>query len=73
MSEVARLRELIAEECEANWQALHGVASGMARHGFIRARLKNMDACHTRLREMVGEEEALAILWEVYNEKASKQ
>ena len=73
MSEVARLRRRIAEECEASWWALYGLASGMAQHEFIRARFRRMEDYHTRLSAIVGEEEATTILCEVYNGQASEQ
>lgn len=73
MSEVATLRRRIEEECEASWQALYGVAAGTAQHEFIRARFRNIDACHTRLRELVGVEEARTMFCEIYHTQANAQ
>ena len=44
-SEVAKLRQQIADECEASWQALYGLAAGVAQHEIIRQRFRNMDQC----------------------------
>lgn len=73
MSEVTELRQRIAEECEAGWQALHGVVLGTARHDFIRAKFNNIDAYHTRLRALVGIEEARTMLCEIYHTQANEQ
>lgn len=73
MSEVARLRQRIAEECEASWQALHGLASGTAQHEVIMSKFRRMDGYCLSLAELVGEEQATTILCEVYNQKASEQ
>lgn len=73
MSEVAKLRQRIAAECDASWWALHGLASGTAQHEFIRARFNTMERCCSRLTELVGEEHATTILCEIYNQKASEQ
>lgn len=69
-SEVARLRQRIADECQASWQALHGLSSGSAKHEFIRARFRHMEECHGSLRELVGEEQATDALCEVWDEQA---
>ncbi len=66
-SEVARLRAQIERECEASWQALYGLAAGLAQHEFISARMQQMDACHQRLGELLGEEQATALLCETFN------
>ncbi|MGH2480450.1 MAG: hypothetical protein ACRDHW_12415 [Ktedonobacteraceae bacterium] len=68
-SEVARLRERIRLECSASWDALHALNSGTAQHRFISARFKRMGDYHAELKELVGEEEATAILCEVFNEE----
>lgn len=49
--------------------ALTGLASGTAQHTFITARFRNMDACHKRLSELVGEEQATDVLCEVFDRK----
>ena len=73
MSEIAQLRQKIEEECAASWLGLHGLAAGNARHEFIRVRFKNMENYHARLSGLVGEEDATAILYEIYNKNADKQ
>jgi hypothetical protein len=69
-SEVARLRQRIADECQASWWALHGLSSGTAQHEFIHARFQHMEKCHGSLRELVGEEQATNVLCEVWDEQA---
>lgn len=72
MSDIVELRKRIAAECEASWQALHGIAAGTAQHAFIRARFRTMESYHQRLRDLVGEDEARTILGEIYVSQASK-
>ena len=67
-SEVTRLREQIATECQAMNQALYGFASGVAAHNFILARLHRVDMCWHQLEEHVGEQEATRMLCELYDE-----
>jgi hypothetical protein len=66
-SEVARLREEIERACEASWQALYGLAAGSAQHEVISARLRRMDDCHQRLSELLGDEQAVELVCQVYN------
>ena len=66
-SEVARLRAEIERECHASWQALYGLASGHAQHEAISARMRRMDDCHQHLSTLLGEEQAIALVSEVYN------
>ena len=66
-SEVVRLREQIAAECEAMNQALYGFASGSAAHTFIAARLHRVDVCYHQLEEYVGEQEAIHMVCELYD------
>ena len=68
-SEVARLRERIALECQASWAALSAPNAGTAQHAFICARFKRMEDCHTRLTKLVGEEQATDILCEIFNKE----
>ncbi len=70
-SEVAKLRQKIALECQASWSALHALNAGTAQHTFIAARFQNMGAHHQRLAELVGEEQATEHLCEVWDEQAS--
>lgn len=66
ISEVARLRARIEREHAASVWALSGLAAGNARHDFINARLERMERSHERLSELIGEEQATAILCEVF-------
>ena len=63
-SEVARLRQRIAEEYEAAMCGLTGLASGSATHEFITRRMEQMGACHETLKQLVGEQEATRMLAE---------
>lgn len=71
-SEVARLRQRIADECQASWWALYGLSSGSAQHEFIAAKLKRMDEHHQCLTALIGEEKATDALCEVWDEQAVK-
>lgn len=66
-SEIADLRQRLAAECEAGWQALHGLASGVAKHDIIAAKFRSMDAHHQRLTELVGADQAITMLYEIYD------
>lgn len=72
-SEVAQLRQRIAQECQASWWALYGLSSGTAQHRFISARLRNMESHRHRLAELVGEEQATDALCEVWDEQAREE
>ena len=72
-SEVAQLRQRIALECQAGWAALHALNSGAAQHEFIRERFKQMEKCHERLTELVGEERATDILCEEYDREGRQK
>jgi hypothetical protein len=61
-SEVARIREQIQAEYQAAQQGLSGLASGTARHDFITARTEHIGALHEKLAEIVGPDEAIAII-----------
>jgi hypothetical protein len=64
-SEVARLRQRISLEYEAAQRGLYGTAQGTAQHAFITRRLENMADHHKKLKQLVGESEAIKILAEV--------
>lgn len=63
-SEVARLRQHIAQEYEAATWGLTGLASGTAKHGFITRRMEQIGTCHETLKQLVGEQEATRMLAE---------
>jgi hypothetical protein len=60
-SEVARLREQIAQEYQAAESGLLGLAS-VARHRFIEARMHMIEGYRQQLTTLVGEKEAATIL-----------
>ena len=72
-SEVARLRERIEREYQASWWALKGLAAGVAQHAFINARLRRMDRYYGKLAQMVGEEQAVEYLCEVFEAQEAEQ
>ena len=63
-SEVARLRQRMAEEYEAATRGLSGLASGTAKHEFITKRMERIGSCHETLKHLVGEREATRMLAE---------
>lgn len=65
-SEVARLRARIEQEHAASVWALTGLASGALRHNFIQRRLEHMGVAQQSLARLIGEEQATALLCEVF-------
>ncbi|WP_052890567.1 hypothetical protein [Thermogemmatispora carboxidivorans] len=65
-SEVAELRKRLEEEYIAGRRALYAPASGWSKHAFIEARMRNMERYHQRLCELVGPEQALKLVFEVF-------
>lgn len=63
-SEIARLLRRIDAEYAAARQALHGPATGTARHDFIIARKEQIARAVETLTAVVGEEEAIHLLIE---------
>lgn len=63
-SEVARLRQRIAQEYEAATRGLIGLAFGTAKHEFITKRMEQISTCHETLKQLVGEQEATRMLAE---------
>ncbi len=53
-SEVARIRQQIAEEYQAAQAGLTGLASGVSRHQFITARMERLGQSFEQLSELVG-------------------
>ncbi len=53
-SEIARLRQRIAQEYEAAMRGLSGLAAGTASHEFITRRMEQMGTCHETLKQLVG-------------------
>jgi hypothetical protein len=67
-SEVARLREQIEREHEAACWALTGLTSGNAQHRFINRRMQRIDAHHQHLAALVGEQESIQIVNQVFEQ-----
>jgi hypothetical protein len=67
-SEVARLRQRIAQEYEAATRGLTGLAYGTAKHEFITRRMEQIGSCHETLKHLVGEQEATRMLAETLEE-----
>ncbi len=59
-SEIARLRQRIAEEYEAATRGL----TGLATHQFITQRMEHIGTYHETLQHLVGEQEAIRIVAE---------
>ena len=66
-SEIARLRRQMELAHEASVWALSGLSSGTAQHAFISARMRHMDSCYQHLSQLVGEEQAIDVLCEVFD------
>jgi hypothetical protein len=69
MSEVARLRQQIESELLALRRGLNGIASGHARHDFIHSRMDRIGACQDSLAHYVGDQDALLVVCQLYQEK----
>jgi len=65
-SEVALLRQHIADEYEAMKRGLNGLAYGTAKHTFIDVRMKRVDSYHEQLARQIGEQEADSTVYELY-------
>lgn len=70
-SEVARLRQQIADEYEAAERGLTGVAI-TGRHDFIQARMEGVGRCCEQLTELVGETEAIETIIEINDEAVAR-
>ncbi|MBO0778133.1 MAG: hypothetical protein J2P37_04825 [Ktedonobacteraceae bacterium] len=65
-SEVARLRQRIAEEIESMQNGFSGFAAGVARHDFIRARMEQIGDHQDELAEYIGDTDAAHLVCELY-------
>lgn len=61
-SEVARLRERIAQEHQAAEWAMRGLASGNLKHRFIIRRTEYMGVHQEQLAVLIGEEASMAMV-----------
>ncbi len=63
VSEIARIRQRIAEEYQAAQAGLNGLAAGACRHQFIHARMERIGEAFTALAELVGSrQEAMQVV-----------
>lgn len=69
-SEIARLRQRIADEYQAAQRGLSGLCLGTAKHEFITARMEQIGTCHEALKGLVGDGEATRILAETLEAQA---
>lgn len=67
-SEIARLRQKIADEYLAATRGLSGLAQGTSQHKFITKRMERMGQCHAKLQKLVGEQEAIKLLAQALEE-----
>ncbi len=67
-SEVVLLRQRITEEYEAMKHGLSGLACGTAKHAFIDARMKRVDAYYDQLTQFIGAKESTQVVCELYIE-----
>ena len=61
-SEVAQLLRRIDLEHQSCKEGLTGIASGTARHDFISTKTENIERYHEQLVQLVGPEEAIALV-----------
>ncbi len=61
-SEVGRLLRQIEQEYQASKRGLEGLASGTARHDFISQRTETIGKHHEHLAELVGPDQAIALI-----------
>jgi hypothetical protein len=63
-SEVTRLLAQIRAEYEAAQLGLSGLASGTSRHEFVTKKMEQMGKLHEKLKTLVGETPAIALVAE---------
>ena len=61
-SEIAQILRNIEQEYQASKRGLEGIASGTARHDFISKKTENIGKHHEHLSQLVGPEEAIAMI-----------
>ena len=71
-SEIARFRELIEIEHQAMIWAREGLSEGSIKHAFIDRRQRHMDIAYDGLRKIVGDEEAIKVVYEVWETTPDK-
>jgi L-lactate dehydrogenase complex protein LldG len=71
-SDVARLLQQIDKANEAAYQALYGLAAGIARHDIISAKMEYIGRCHEQLADLVGKDEAAALVCQVIEQSGER-
>ena len=71
-SDVARLLRQIDEANEAAHRALYGLAAGIARHDIISAKMEYIGQCHEQLAELIGKDEAIALVCQVIEQSGDR-
>lgn len=71
-SEVARLRQQIAEELEAMQRGFKEFAAGVARHDFIRAHMEQIGDHQEELAGYIGQNDAAHIVCKLYIDTVTK-
>ncbi|HTI13164.1 MAG TPA: hypothetical protein VL461_01145 [Dictyobacter sp.] len=66
VSEVARLRQQIADELVAMDRGFHAYAAGTSRHEFIRAKMERIGDQQDKLAQYVGQNDAEHMVCELY-------
>ncbi len=72
-SEVARLHQQIELQLEAMRLGMSGLATGRARHAFIRAQMDHIGACQDELATYVGERIANQVICSLYVEVMERE
>jgi len=72
-SEVAQLRQQIELQLEAMQRGMSGLATGKARHAFIRAQMDRIGVCQDTLAAYVGESIANQIVCTLYIEVIERE
>ncbi len=67
-SEVAQLHHQIEVQLEAMRCGMSGLATGKARHAFIRAQMDRIGECQVELAEHVGQGIANQVIYRLYIE-----
>jgi len=72
-SEVFQLLQKIEQEYQSTVSGLTELASGTMRHDFIRKKMANMQRVHERLVELMGPDEAIALVVHTIDLSANQQ
>lgn len=72
-SEVAQLYQQIEVQLEAMRRGLNGLATGRARHAFIRAQMDRIGVCQDELARYAGEVVANQVICHLYVEVMERE